>query len=77
MKNLVSKLIGGIALTALVIGSLTTTVNAQPVDMNDVNINTAESFEAFVAEKEDWTFISRDFVYKGSKETATPDKSEN
>ncbi|WP_299677570.1 hypothetical protein [uncultured Tenacibaculum sp.] len=73
MKNLVSKLIGGIALTALVIGSVTTTVNAQPVDMNDVNINTAESFEAFAAaEKEEWTFISRDFVYKGSKETAAP-----
>ncbi|WP_299617569.1 hypothetical protein [uncultured Tenacibaculum sp.] len=67
MKNLVSKLIGGLALTALTIGSFTTTANAQPVDMNEVSITTAANFDETSEPLKEWTFVSRDYVYKGSR----------
>ncbi|WP_046743247.1 hypothetical protein [Kordia zhangzhouensis] len=65
MKKLV-KLTGGLAVVALLAVSAISTTNAQEVSMDDVTVSTAENLD--IQLKEDWTFISRDFVYKGSSD---------
>ncbi len=66
MKKFVSKLIGGLALVALTIGSFTTTVNAQPVKMNEVSITTTADFETESKAAEGrWAVLTRNFFVTG------------
>lgn len=64
MKKLVSKLIGGLGVVALVVGSFTSTANAQPVSMEDVQITEVGNLEE-VAAAADWEIITRDFIWRG------------
>ena len=64
MKNTISKLAGGLAVVALIIGSFTSTANAQEVSMDEVQITEVGNLEV-VAKKADWKFITRDFIYYG------------
>ena len=65
MKKL-AKLTGALAVVALFAVSAINTTNAKEVSMDDVNVQTAENLE--IMAKDEWTFISRDFVYTGTSE---------
>ena len=65
MKKL-AKLTGALAVVALFAVSAINTTNAKEVSMDDVNVSTAENLE--IMAKDEWTFISRDFVYTGTSE---------
>ncbi|WP_046757835.1 hypothetical protein [Kordia jejudonensis] len=65
MKKLI-KLTGALAVVALFAVSAINTTNAQEVTMDDVNVSTVENLDNML--KDEWTFISRDFVYTGSSE---------
>lgn len=64
MKKLVSKLIGGLGVVALVVGSFTSTANAQPVSMDEVQITEVGNLEE-VAAAGDWAIVTRDFFVYG------------
>ncbi|WP_130734727.1 hypothetical protein [Flavobacterium sp. J27] len=65
MKNLVSKLVGGLAVATLVIGSFSSTVNAQAVSMDEVEITaTQELTEAQTMMASEWV-ITRNFFVVG------------
>ena len=65
MKNLVSKLIGGLAVATLVIASFSSTVNAQPVSMDEVEVTaTQELTEAQAMMASEW-IITRNYVVVG------------
>ncbi|WP_298417399.1 hypothetical protein [uncultured Kordia sp.] len=65
MKKL-AKLTGALAVVALFAVSAINTSNAQEVSMDDVNVTTVENLDNML--KDEWTFISRDFVYTGTSE---------
>lgn len=67
MKKVISKATGALAIIAIVAVSSANKVNAQPVKMDDVNINTAENFEAVLQSDPTWTFVSKHYVYKGTQ----------
>lgn len=55
MKNLVSKLFGGLAIAALVVGSFSTSsINAQPATMNSVTVEDVKVEEMAAA---DWYVV--------------------
>ena len=65
MKNLVSKLIGGLAVATLVIGSFSSTANAQPVSIDEVEVTaTQELTEAQAMIASEW-IVTRNFVIIG------------
>lgn len=66
MKNLISKVIGGLAVVTLVIVSFSSTVNAQPVSMDQVEITTSQELtEAQAMMQSEWV-ITRNFFVVGS-----------
>ena len=66
MKNLVSKLIGGLAVATLVIGSFSSTATANTVSMDQVKVNaTSELTEAQEMMASEWV-VTRNFVVVGS-----------
>ncbi len=65
MKNLVSKLVGGLAVATLVIGSFSSTANAQPVSIDEVEVTaTQELTEAQAMIASEW-IVTRNFVIIG------------
>ena len=65
MKNLVSKVIGGLAVATIVIGSFSSTANAQAVSMDEVEVTaTQELTEAQAMMASEW-IITRNFVVIG------------
>lgn len=67
MKTKVLKLSGSLALMALFVGSFASKANVQPVSVDDVQITQAGNFDDLLGGRGDWTFISSDYVYKGTK----------
>ncbi|MDF1695520.1 MAG: hypothetical protein P1U56_06795 [Saprospiraceae bacterium] len=71
MKNLVSKLFGGLAVAAFVFGSFTSTdINAQPVTMSDLTIEDVKVEEVAAADwyalcGSDWCLVVKDSSIDG------------
>ena len=63
MKNQFLKLASGLALAAFFVGSFASSVNAQPVTMNELQITEVGNFDDLVKEKE-WEFVSSEYVYR-------------
>tara|TARA_B110000503_G_C7119309_1_gene401746 strand:- start:1122 stop:1334 length:213 start_codon:yes stop_codon:yes gene_type:complete len=69
MKKVILKAAGTLAIVAIVAFSSINTTNAQSVSMDDLNINTTENLEEVLLSEHPWTFISSEYVYKGTKKT--------
>ncbi|WP_299884000.1 hypothetical protein [uncultured Lacinutrix sp.] len=67
MKKVFLKLAGSLAVVAIIAISSVNTTNAQAVSMDNLNVNTAENLDQVLLAEHPWTFISSEYVYKGTK----------
>lgn len=67
MKTKVLKFSGALAIIALFASSFATKAKAQTVSMDDVHVTEATNLADLFEGKGEWTFISSDYVYTGTK----------
>ena len=67
MKTKVLKLSGALAIIALFASSLAAKAKSQTISMDDVQVTEAANLEDVLGGKE-WTFVSSDYVYTGTKD---------
>jgi hypothetical protein len=67
MKTKVLKLSGALAIIALFASSFAAKAKSQTVSIDDVHVTEAANLEDVLGGKGEWTFVSSDYVYTGTK----------